>query len=262
MKKSLFYFSILAIGFSSCTKDDDDDSTAPSIKNATINGLDEDISISIGNELNFEALLSDDEALGQFKIDIHDIFDGHSHGKKASTPWVYTQTFDLSGTSQNFQGKITVDNSATAGPYHSILRLIDEAGNESDFTEIDFMILNGDEAQIAISAPDFSSEVHLDKGDTLKIMGQITDNVDLEEIIVRLEEDHDSHSHGKKQEDALYETDFDLTGSSDLTWDFQIDGQMNIVIPTSAESGDYIFVVIVKDNEGNLNIFEGHVHIE
>lgn len=261
MKKSLLYFGIIALGFISCTKENEGDSTAPTITNATINGLNENISVSIGNDLNFEAQLNDNESLGEFKIDIHDIFDGHIHGKKALSPWVYTETFQLSGTSQNFNAKIVVDSTATAGPYHSILRLIDKLGNESDFKEIDFMIMNGNEAQIAISSPDFSSHLHIDKEDTLKVMGQITDNVDLEEIIIRLEEDHHD-SHGKKQEDALFETDFDLLGNNDVIWDFQNDGQMNIVIPASAESGDYIFEVIVKDNEGNLNIFEGHVHIE
>lgn len=260
MKKTILTLVLVIPVLFSCTKEDDQDTTAPLISNAKINGLTENITVNTGEELNFEAQLSDNESLGEFKIDIHDIFDGHSHGKKALSPWVTTQTYTLSGASKNFQSIIKVDTTANAGPYHSILRLIDDSGNESDFKEIDFMILNGDEAQIAISSPDFSSHLHIDKGDTLKIKGQITDNVDLEEIIIRLEEDHDSH--GKKQEDALFETDFDLPGSNDLVWDFQVDGQLNIIIPASAENGDYVFEVIVKDNEGNLNIFEGHVHIE
>lgn len=259
MKKIILLPLLISLISISCDKDDDNDEKAPTISNATINGLTEEIIVNTGGDLKFEALLSDDQELGEFKIDIHDIFDGHSHGKKASTPWVYTQTYSLDGVSKNFESTITVAQNIAAGPYHSIMRLLDESGNESEFKEIDFMILNGSEAQIAISSPDFSSEVHVDKGDSLNIFGQISDDIDIEEIIIALEETE--HGHGKKQEDALFEADFDLTGTADVLWDFQADGSINIKIPTTAESGDYVFEVIVKDSDGNLNIFEGHVHI-
>lgn len=259
MKNQIVFGGLLLALFSSCTKEESEDTTAPSIVNATINGEDHDITVNTSEFLNFEIDLSDNEELGEIKIDIHDIFDDHSHGKKAATPWAHTQTYTISGTSQNFKTQILVDPSAAAGPYHSILRVIDESGNESDFKEIDFLISNGEEAQIAISSPDFDAGVNLNKGDSLIILGQITDNIDLTEILISLEEE--GHDHGKKQEDALYEMDFDLLGSKDYSWDFQADGSVRIQIPTTAESGGYNFKVIAKDSDGNLNIFEGHVHI-
>ena len=258
MKKPLLYLGLLAFSLASCTKDEESDTTAPTIGDVTINGKTEHLTVNTGSDLNFEASLSDNEELGQFKIDIHDIFDDHSHGKKNANPWVYTETTNLSGKSQDFTSTVQVENDITAGPYHAIFRLIDKSGNESDFKEIDFLVQNGNQAQISITSPDFSSEVHVDKGDILVIKGQITDNVDIEEITISLGED----AHGKNLDEDIFDADFDLTGSNDLVWDFQADGNVNINIPTTAESGHYVLMVRVEDNEGNLNIFEGEVHIE
>lgn len=258
MKKPILFLALIAFGLFSCTKESENDTTAPSIVDVSINGKTEDITVSVGSNLDFQAQLSDNEELGQFKIDIHDIFDAHSHGKKNVEHWVYTETTDLSGTNQNFTSTVQVDNDATAGPYHAIFRLLDSFGNEAEFKEIDFFVQNGSEAQISITSPDFSSEVHVDKGDNLVIMGQISDDVDIAEIVISLGEE----AHGKNLDEDIFDADFDLPGSNDLTWDFQTDGNVNILIPSTAESGHYIFKVQVEDNEGNLNIFEGEVHIE
>lgn len=255
---------MLAFGFlfAACDKDEDEDTTAPEIKSVTINQADHDIAVAAGDEIHIDAHVTDNEALGELKVDVHDIFDGHSHGKKSSVKWAEVMTIALSGKEQHVHDHMDVPQDATAGPYHAVFRLIDAEGNEGQFAEVDFMITNSSQPQINITDPDFSGEVDAAKGSTLSIMGTITDDTDIDEIVISLEEEHDDHSHKKNtSEEPLYEADFDLTGSSDMSWDFQTDGNVNIAIPTDAEEGHYALKVVVIDDEGNMNVFEGEVDI-
>ena len=259
MKKLQFLsvFMTLSLLFTACKEEEDQDTTAPTIEEALIDGEDHDISIMAGNEMDLDVHVTDDVALGELKMDVHDIFDGHSH--KSVVKWSNVETIQLSGKEQHVHEHMDVPQNTTAGPYHVVFRLIDEAGNEGEFVELDFMISNTSQPVINVTSPDFSTEIHASKGSTLSIMGTITDDTDLEEIIVVLEEEHDDHK--SSDEGPTYEEDFDLTGTSDTSWDFQSDGNININIPTDAETGHYIFEVIAEDNEGNINIFEGEVHI-
>ncbi len=253
-------FAILLVA---CDKEEDNqDTTAPVIKSVTINEEDHDIVVMAGDEIHIDAELSDNEALGELKVDVHDIFDGHSHGKTA-IKWAEVLTIALSGKEQKVHDHMDVPQDAQAGPYHAVFRLIDAEGNEGEFAEIDFMISNASQPQINITDPDFSDEVHAPKGSTLSIMGTVTDETDLAEIRISLEEEHDDHGHSHKGalDEAIYEADFDLTGSADITWDFQVDGNVNIAIPSDAETGYYVMKVVVIDNEDNMNIFEAEVHI-
>lgn len=260
--KKLKIFSLLTMGsllFIACDKEEDEDTVAPQILSATINDEDHNIMVMAGDELHIEAEVSDNEELGELKIDIHDIFDGHSH-KKAVVKWSEVVTVELSGKSEDVHRHLTVPATTTAGPYHAIFRLIDDEGNEAEFVEIDFMITNGSQPMISVTDPDFSGEVHAPKGSTLSLQGIITDNIDLEEIMISLEEEHGHHKKAGAQS-VIYEEDFDLPGSADSSWDLQADGNVNISIPTSAETGHYLLMIRAMDNEGNMNVFEAEVHI-
>lgn len=265
--KKYFNISLLALSTAlilpSCDKEDtDEDNVKPEIVSVTINNKTQDIVANTNSQISFDASLSDNEALGSFKIDIHDIFDDHSHGKRNGINWAETKIIDLSsGKQETINTTMSVPTDAIAGPYHAVFRLLDVEGNEGEFKEIDFMVSNGSEPEISILTPDLSNEVDISKGSTLSITGTITDDVDLDEIQISLSEEGDDHDHNKKQEEPLYENDFDLTGSSDLVWDFQTDGNLNISIPTDAEEGVYSFKVTAKDSEGNIAIFEGDFHI-
>ncbi|MGB0176073.1 MAG: DUF4625 domain-containing protein [Owenweeksia sp.] len=248
--------------FITCNKDaEDQDTTAPKIMSVTINDEDHDIVVMAGSEIHINAHVTDNEALGELKVDIHDIFDGHSHGK-TSAKWAEVLTIALSGKEQHVHEHTDVPQDATAGPYHAIFRLIDAEGNEGEFAEIDFMITNGSQPQINITDPDVSGEVDAPKGSTLSIFGTVSDDTDLAEVRISLEEEHDGHEHKSTLQEVIYEEDFDLTGPADTNWDFQADGNVNIVIPSDAQAGHYVLRIIAVDNEGNMNIFEAEVHID
>lgn len=268
MKKiSILSLAVFGLVFTACDGDDDNntaqDLVAPQIQSATINSKSADIEAPAGNDIHVDAHLTDNEWLGQLKVDIHDQFDGHAHGKRNEIDWAEVRTIDLSGKEEHIHEDITVPGDAKAGPYHAIFRVIDREGNEGQLVELDFTVTNGTQPVINITAPDFNDHVDVTKGATLDIMGTITDDTDLDEIVVVLEEEHDDHMHGKtnNEEPPIYEEDFDLTGSSDTSWDFQTDGGVSITIPTDAEAGDYKLEVIATDSDGNVSIFEGEVHI-
>lgn len=244
----------------SCDKDDDTDTTAPVINSATIDGKEEGIEASVGNAMTFEVKVSDNEALGQLKLDVHDAFDGHSHDKSSGINWANVAIIDLSGTEQTVSHDMEIPTNATAGPYHAEILVIDAEGNEGEFEERVIMIRNGSEPRIEITSPDFTNEVHVTKGSTLSLEGMVSDETDLAEILIILEEEEED-AHKSVQHEALYEMDFDLEGTSDLTWDFQVDGNVNIAIPATAEEGHYVLTVRAEDSEGNINIFEAELHI-
>jgi uncharacterized membrane protein len=248
--------SVMAVA---CNDEEEQDTTAPVIREATIDGEDHDIKVAAGDEMHLDVHVTDNEALGELKMDVHDMFDGHSH--KSAVDWSEVKTVQLSGKEQHVHEHMDVPQNATAGPYHVVFRLIDEEGNEGDFVELDFMITNASQPVINITSPDFSNHVDITRGSTLSIVGTITDDTDLDEIVVVLEEEHDDDHNHKSDEGEIFEADFDLPGSNDTSWDFQTDGNINIAIPADAETGDYVLAVVVEDNEGNINIFEGEVHI-
>jgi len=265
MKKFQIFSLLVAFSFLFVACDDDDDledTVAPEIKSVTINEEDHDIMVMAGEEMHIDAELSDNEALGELKIDVHDVFEGHSHGKKSAFKWAEVLTVELSGKEQTVHEHMDVPEDATAGPYHAILRVIDEEGNEGEFEEVEFMISNGSEPMINVTDPDFSNEVHAPKGSTLSLVGTITDDTDLEEIIIHLKEEHDDdHDHKSAMDEEIYEEDFDLDGTADTSWDFQADGNVNISIPADAEEGHYELMIRAMDSEGNMNIFEAEVHV-
>lgn len=262
--KNLRIFGLIAMSaliFTACEEDNEDqDTTAPVIQSATINEKDHDIMVMAGEELHIDAHLTDNEALGELKIDMHDIFDGHEH-KSSTFKWSEVMTIALSGKEQHLHEHTEVPEVTTAGPYHAIFRVIDEEGNEGEFVELDFMIGNASQPVIEITSPDFSDEVHAPKGSTLSLTGTVSDETDLAEILVKLEEEHEhNHIHEQRSgEGEIYEKDFDLTGSADLNWSF--DGNVDIAIPADAETGHYKLKVTAIDNVGNMSIFEGEVHI-
>ncbi len=259
MKKT-FLFVAMALIFASCSDDDEQqqDTTAPQILEAAMNGDDHDLEFAAGDAVTLTASVSDNEALSQLKIDIHDVFDGHDHNKKGGDHWELTEIVNLSGASANVTHNLQVPDPVIAGPYHVILRLLDASGNESEFMEMDFLLTNGEEPQISITAPDFGTEVHAPKGQQLSLVGMITDDVDLDEIIITIEEEHDHDHKMASGDDYLFSYDEDLNGSSDTSFDLST---VTIMIPADAETGHYKFKIMAKDNEGNYGVFEEEIHV-
>lgn len=243
---------LIAVSFSSCKKDVDDE--VPVIAEFTV----ESKTVAAGSEIHADVVFTDNEALKSYKIDIHDAFDGHGHGK-TGTPWSYQETFEISGKEFTEHKHIDVPVDAASGPYHFTIYVLDAEGNQSDFAEVDLMITNSSMPVITVTNLSETTETHADKGTTLILQGTVTDAVDLAEILVVLEEEGD-HSHGKTSAEPLYENDIDLTGTSDVSFDLSTLNP-TIDIPANAEEGDYALIIYAKDSDGNYSMKEYPIHI-
>lgn len=257
MKK---YFAILALAILASCSDDEkpQDTVAPTIKNVEINDGGEYPTVTAGADMTLKAEVDDNELLQELKLEIHDIFDGHSHGKMSNT-WEQIMILPLSGASQSVAEVIPVPGTATAGKYHVVLRAIDAEGNESDFVEKEFILSNGNEPQITVSNPSFGqNEVHAPKGSNFDLQGTITEDTDLVEVVIMIAKaDHEGHA-GKRSASTIFMTDFDLTGSNETSFDL---GQVDITIPTDAETGHYELSIVAKDNAGNYGLFIEEIHV-
>lgn len=145
-----------------------------------------------GSRIELKALFSDDIALSQYKIDIHNAFDDHSH-KMAAVPWAAIIIEDLDGTSQSIVKEINIPPDAAAGRYDLLIYCLDAAGHESSFQELEINIINPDDVMapdINISSPTPGSQYTV--GDSIHIVGTVTDEQTLKDVEIKIIKEGDS----------------------------------------------------------------------
>lgn len=144
-----------------------------------------------GEQLSIDAIFEDDNSLSQYKIDIHNNFDCHGHGggsapsivvpsvQNQTEDWTVLDIFELSGTSSSASRTLNVPENVTAGNYHFHVQVIDEAGNDSPFSNfVSLKITNPlDETSPHIGVDEPSSRnFSIKKGETIQFIGQVTDD--------------------------------------------------------------------------------------
>lgn len=144
-----------------------------------------------GDELSFNAIFEDNDALSQYKVDIHNNFDCHGHGGGSApdvlVPSVENQTEDwsvleiknISGTSATENPTFEVPENVTAGNYHFHIQVLDESGNDNPFSNF-FSLkiknpLDDVPPQIEMQAP-LSSSFSANKGESIRFVGKVTDD--------------------------------------------------------------------------------------
>lgn len=149
MKTKLIYlFSLTVTMFLTACSNNDDvvDNVIPVIAISEPHDMDE---FAPGGEIHFNALFTDNVALAAYKIEIHEDFDGHTHGvtkqsENNDNPWSYDKVFTISGGQKTFTAEQHIEipelingNPISEGAYHLGVFLTDAAGNESQaFREI------------------------------------------------------------------------------------------------------------------------------
>ncbi|MFR8836740.1 MULTISPECIES: DUF4625 domain-containing protein [Bacteroides] len=137
MKTKIYFTAILVISvlaFFSCDKEDSD-TTKPVID---LHEPAEGQALLIGSKkgVHFEMDLSDNIMLKSYKIDIHNNFDHHSHGRtraEGGIPFVFNRSYDVSNKKNVHihHHDIVIPADATPGDYHLMVYCTDAAGNET-----------------------------------------------------------------------------------------------------------------------------------
>jgi hypothetical protein len=261
----------------SCNKDEDaapQDTTRPVINSSThlhgvIGGK-----INAGNKLEIHYKVSDNVGLKELKIDVHNNFDGHSHGRLAGTPYEWDTIIRLSGTLREDEIETWIPSTALAGPYHVGLFVTDAAGNQGNSFYLDFNLSNGSEPVINITAPaNFGlGEIDMKPLDTLRLAGTATDPDQIEKVKIEVEEEGE-HMRISSATDGepLYKREFKISTHPSLFTDantFQFANIINpgdlIKLPSVAPgtSKHFHVKIIVSDKLGNVRMREGELHVE
>lgn len=192
-----FFLSLLAIAgalvISSCGNKEVDDA-APVIEFLsfdpvpypdTICGSLENVVFHVqsGGTLSFEARITDDVELSQFKIDIHTNFDCHGH--KANTEdWAVLEIGDMSGKEYILRRDLQLPAYVTAGIYHFQIQAIDKAGNDNPQAYVfSIKVLNNTDEEppiLTITDPNPDAGLlTLQKGQDYTFTGTVSDNYSL-----------------------------------------------------------------------------------
>ena len=200
-KVQFFFFLILLIVMPSCG-DENIDLTPPSMEVVSyspepsedeICGAQEPVVFHLtgGEQLKLEVIFKDNDALSQYKIDIHNNFDCHGHGggsaPSVAPPDVENQTIDwsiidiqnISGTSAPVNRTLNVPENVTAGNYHFQIQVVDVSGNDNPAANF-FALkiknpLDDTPPQITVDEPATSS-FSVKKGENIRFIGQVTDD--------------------------------------------------------------------------------------
>lgn len=214
-----------------------------------------------GETLSFEGIFTDDVALSEYKVDIHNNFDCHGHGGTAvpgiSLPttgsqtedWTVLEINDLSGTEQTVTGQLLAPQNITAGNYHFQLQVIDEAGNDDPsayvfsiraFNPIDEV------SPVLTSMLPVSTAFTVNRGDQIQFKGTVTDNLSLSEggNGVLFLSYTDLSSGNAFVTDQVFPFDETVTTSQDFDFTY--------TIPQTLTSGDYRFSLGATDGVRNL----------
>jgi hypothetical protein len=266
--KKLFLSSALLATLFACSKKDDKDVTAPVIEKFTANNKTQDVTVKAGDEVHIDFKVTDNKELREIKIDLHDAFDGHTHGGRTNSfvKFATVKVYALSGTRFEGHEHIDIASNALAGPYHVMARALDKEGNQSALKEIEgFIITNDHQAKVKDFATvpaknNSSNEIDVTKGGTIKITAVIEDTANtgtkgLEEIEIYAEEK--AHSHGRVAHEKLFEKE--IKGTS-LTNPYSLNE--TFPIPANAEHGDYKLVIKVIDKDGNITLHYETLHVE
>lgn len=144
-----------------------------------------------GDTLAMDLLLTDNEALSQFKVDIHANFDCHGHARLAQAAGENTQDWsvlaleNLSGTEVEHSVRLVAPTNPTSGTYHFQLQVVDKAGNSDATAYVYSIILHHAEDSIApvltLNSPSPGSNLTLARGAEVRVTGTVSDNRSLGE---------------------------------------------------------------------------------
>lgn len=219
-------------------------SSSPQAKEGEICGSRESnvIRVATGEEIILSITFSDDRNLSQYKIDVHNNFDCHAHGRIASS-WQMLKIEEVTGKKVALDEILAVPENASSGDYHLQILCIDESGNEAEPIIYSIQVENSIDnlsPELVLSEPS-SDDFMVSKGSVIKFQGIVKDN----------------HSLGTGKIEIIY-TDPEGTEFSPIQQIFpDSQGKEAIVdltfkVPDFASSGKHQFVIKAYDRYNNI----------
>lgn len=243
--KGLFALIIFSLLFASCKKSD---LTPPTVGEISVNNNTTDIlEFQPGASFVIRTILEDNLALGQFKIDIHHDFDGHSH-KSSTERYKEIRIKDIDGLTYNLEEEFTIPMDASSGTYHGSISALDAEGNVSEVRLFYFNIVRENQPTISMNLPQ-----SVQQGSTFEVEGSISAASDttLKTIKVRIV----STQTGNK----IFEQTYNLPAAT-TTWNAATNGNISVSLPQE-ETEKLNFRIWVEDSNGNNTIFEAEIII-
>ncbi|WP_067147903.1 DUF4625 domain-containing protein [Pseudotamlana agarivorans] len=153
--KSISLFALI-ISLVACSSDDDTqkDEQKPTISINYSNGFPQVCDeLKRGETYNFRALVTDNQELASYSIDIHHNFDHHTHDDQEGTcelepkkdpvnPLIYMENFSIEGAKTEYEINIpiTIPADADTGNYHCAYSVTDQTGWQAR-TSVDIKIV-------------------------------------------------------------------------------------------------------------------------
>ena len=145
MKRNILYSIMLLCALSACGGSDDEeqkDMQQPVISEQGITANPIDCQVyQRGSVIPFHYLMTDNQELGAYNIEIHNNFDHHTHcttaaecpmeaQKQPKNPWTYNQDFVIPAGLRQYDAHhdIQIPADIDPGDYHFMIRLTDRAG--------------------------------------------------------------------------------------------------------------------------------------
>jgi hypothetical protein len=220
------------------------ENTSASLESGTLcgAGFNNILRIKTGTTLSLKMKLEASVPLSQYKIDAHNNFDCHTHGRMEASPWRLLKIVTLSGTSQTITENIEIPQDVLVGNYHFMINLLDVKGNQSEFVEYNLVLTNSEDNQspsLSLSSP-LQDTTSFAKGSVVTFAGIITDNTSLKNGSVEI-----SYFNPAGTRFDVIQTVFPASTTTSLDL-FEV-----FTLPSNLTSGLYKFVIKAYDEKNN-----------
>ncbi|KJD34379.1 protein containing PKD domain-containing protein [Tamlana nanhaiensis] len=250
--KHLAIILLVAIGFTSCSNDDDSVTyDAPQITNFEFGEGSTHSTEPVaykGADIHMEAEILAEATISSISVDIHahdlTLADGE-------VEWDFEQTYtDASYQVINttFHEHIDVPSNIPAGEYHITLTVVDELGNS---TEVEGHI----EIMDPISISDISIDSTVLRGNDFHAEFMIYAVNGIHNISV------DVHAHGLTIGDGEAEWDFEQAYEDGYHESTEAEFHEHIDVPATAPAGEYHMIFTIEDENGNTFEYETHIDV-
>lgn len=252
MKKISFLAILFTIVWTSCTPESLDTESpiilegniVPMPTTAMICGSTQNnvIYAQSGDSIRFGLTVRDNDLLSEYRMEIHDNFDCHSHSRNNTTIWSLQKVVDILDTEYQVQEVVGVPIDVTAGIYHCSFSAVDAAGNVvAESIEYTLSILNATDTVPPTLALTSAATMTASTGDTITIAGSLNDNTALTGGRIEL-----LYKNTTGNEVAVDTIDLDTSVTAN-TYPFSFD----YIIPSNWNTRTYDMKVKAFDGVGN-----------